>query len=64
MKKIPFGFVILSRSEGSLVHEAEILRCACGLAQDDNPLSFSTNVYYKRCSAYPVLKIAEPQCSL
>jgi len=29
-------FVILSRSEAALVPEAEILRCACWLAQDDN----------------------------
>jgi hypothetical protein len=29
-------FVILSRSEGSLLLEEEILHFACGLVQDDN----------------------------
>jgi len=38
-------FVILSRSTGSPVSEAEIRRFASELTQDDNPLPFSTDVY-------------------
>jgi len=40
--EIPVRSVMLSRSEASLVYEAEILRCACGRAQDDNQLHFSS----------------------
>jgi hypothetical protein len=44
VSEISVGFVMLSRSEASLVLEAEILRFACGLAQDDNLLRFSADV--------------------
>ena len=40
---------MLSRSEASLARlEGEILRFGCGLAQDDNWLPISADMYYVR----------------
>jgi hypothetical protein len=53
LAEVPFGFVILSRSEGSLVPEAEILHVACGLVQDDNWQCFSADTHLSAGQANP-----------